>query len=143
MITTGTFSGKPSTGCQLPDTANDAENFVLTENDELVPLQLDFQTCIFAKEDLVPCFHFEWEHGAVFEAPSGTNRHDLALLGFFFCCVRNDDAALLGFFGNALNQYSVMERSNLQLPYLPCSCDPKPLRLPTMYGMRGASYSHR
>src|SRR5579864_4659890 len=69
------------------------EDLVFLENHEFLVVNRDLVAAVLAEQDSVPGFHVERNQLALFPAPI-SHGDNFAFLRFFFCRVRNDDAAL-------------------------------------------------
>ena len=78
------------------------------EKQEFLAIFFDIHAGIFGKEDSVTHFDFERYAGAVIEHFAGADSNDFALLRFFLCCIRQQDATFgLRFFGIYFNKNTI------------------------------------
>jgi hypothetical protein len=102
LFLSGGFAG----GCE------NSENFVFAKNQVFVIVHFDFRTGVLSEKNPIPFLHFERNHFPIFQPLSAAHSNNLALLGFLFRCVRDDDPATHGFlFFDPLNQNTIMQRS--------------------------------
>jgi hypothetical protein len=87
----------------------DGEDVVFTEDQVLLIFDLDLVAGVLAEQHAVTARYFWSYPSTVFENLSLADGNDLALLGLFLGCIRNDDAALLGLFRlDPLHQDAIM-----------------------------------
>src|SRR5579864_1801090 len=98
---------------RLARAAQNAQDFLFTQDQQLFAFNLDFRAGILAKEDAIAVLDRQG-NGLAFFVFSSTNCNDDALLGLFFCSVRDDDAAAnrLRLF-NATKKNAIMQGSEL------------------------------
>src|SRR5215212_6240936 len=71
-----------------------AEDFVLTHDDELFAIQLDFAARVLSEENAISDLHIARNQRSVFQTLAVPDSHHLALLGLLFRRVGDDDSAL-------------------------------------------------
>src|SRR5262245_40729882 len=87
----------------------DRENLVLTHDEVVLTVDLDFLSGILPEEDRVPILYVEGLTGAVILHLAGAHGEHLPLLRLFFGAVGDDDAAdFLFTFLDALNDDAVV-----------------------------------
>src|SRR5688572_11417019 len=97
---------------------NNAENLILTKDQILLPVQLDFCSGILAKEDAVARLDLQGKHLACFIALARAGSNDFRLLWLFLGCIRNDDSAADGLlFFDSFDQHTIMQRSHFHRIY--------------------------
>src|SRR5439155_22997430 len=77
--------------------ADDGENVLFAHDQVFVAIDPDFGSGILAHENLVARLHLEGNALSFIGQPPGTDSHDLRLLRFFLCGIRNDDSTALHF----------------------------------------------
>src|SRR5690606_21697359 len=91
----------------------DAEDLVLFQDDVLFAIELDLGAGVLAEQDGVTLGDVEGHAAPVVEDATFADGDDDATLGLFFGRVGDVQAAGgLGFFGDALNQHAIVERTN-------------------------------
>src|SRR5882672_1283001 len=91
---------------------NNSEDIVLTHDDQLFTIQLDFGAGVAGEDDFVALLDGEGGAFAGFEAAAVADRQDLAALGLFLGGVGKDDAGFgLGLGLDPLHQDLVAERT--------------------------------
>src|SRR5688500_8630395 len=97
MIPARAFSSKMmslAAICSTPLSLDDAEDFVLAQDQVLDTVDLDLGAGVLAEQDPVARLDVERGEGAVLEPLAGPDRDDLALERALLGGVRDDDAAL-------------------------------------------------
>src|SRR5438445_4219352 len=94
---------------------DDGQHIILTHNDQLFPIQLDFGSGVGGEDDFVALLDREGGALAGFQAAAVADRQDLAALGLFLGRVGKDDAGFgLGFGFETLPQNFIPERTSLE-----------------------------
>src|SRR3984957_5177292 len=89
------------------------QDFIFPKDEVILVVHLDFGAAVLAEQHAVADFHIERDALALFDFSRAGCDH-FALLRLLFRRVRDDDAALDGFFlFNPLDQDAIMQRSNI------------------------------
>src|SRR5437899_1306423 len=92
-------------------TRNDAKNFFLFHNEEIVSIEFDLGTGVLAEQNAVAFLHRKWEQLAFIVGLALAHRDDSALLWFIFGRIGDDEASSRSSrFFYAAHQDAVMER---------------------------------
>src|SRR5438105_15683386 len=104
---------------------DDAEDFVLAHDEQLLAVELDLRTAVLAEEHAVAGLHVQALARAVVLALALADGDDLALLRFLFGGVGDDDPAahLLAFLDPAHDD-AIMKRSDVRCHNAPFLCVP-------------------
>src|ERR1700733_7334212 len=101
------------------------EDLVFLENHEFLVVDLDVVAAIFAEKDAIAYLYVESDGVTLLIDFAGAYGDDFALLGFLFCRVRYDDAALNGFFlFQPADEHTVVERSDIDSHFCDSSDGP-------------------
>jgi hypothetical protein len=97
----------------VPPLFDDTKYVVFAQDEMFFAIELNFRSGIFAEENPVSCFNIQSNDFAILLFP-GPDRDDLALLGLFFRCVRDNQATTgLLFLGKPLHNNAIVQRANL------------------------------
>ena len=72
---------------------DDAKDFVLTHDQQLLAIQFDFLTGVLTKQYDIPGRDAHWNDLAIISHLAVTGRDDFSLHGLFLGRIRNDDSA--------------------------------------------------
>jgi hypothetical protein len=95
----------------------------LPQNQEVLPFQDYVGSCKLAEYDAISNVYVEWNDRAILQTPAIACGDDLALLWFFFSCVRDDDSTR-GYFLllDSLDEHAVVKWSDRhKFPFLDAS----------------------
>src|SRR5258706_15798554 len=108
--------------CPIPPLLDDAEDFVLAQDDVLVVVDLDLGAGVLPEEDLVADLHLERDSLAGLVELAGADRDDLAFHRLLFRGVGDDDPTLVLLRRlEPLDEDAVVEGLYLHVAYLRAS----------------------
>src|SRR5438034_1552968 len=99
--------------CGFCGAAQLGQNFLFAENEVFLTVQLDFRAAVLPEQNTIAGLDVERDQFALF-ALAGADSDHFAFHRLFFRRIRDDDAALYGFFFlDTLHDYTVVQRGEI------------------------------